>query len=67
MYGSEVLFVGKEILDFETVHLSFLKKNARGQTTNHISYYLWGYRKVSSLFNTTNYSFEIMDLLDLLA
>ena len=25
MYGSEVLFIGKEILDFETVHLSFLK------------------------------------------
>ena len=25
MYGSEVLFIGKEILDFATVHLSFLK------------------------------------------
>ena len=25
MDGSEVLFIGKEILDFETVHLSFLK------------------------------------------
>ena len=25
MYGSEVLFIGKEISDFEMVHLSFLK------------------------------------------
>ena len=44
MYSSEVLFIGKEILD-----------------------YLWGYRKVSSRFKTTNSSFEIMDSLDLLA
>ena len=25
MYGSEVLFIGKEISDFEIIHLSFLK------------------------------------------
>ena len=63
MYGSEVLFIGKEILDFETVHLSFLKNMLGSQTTNHISYYLWGYRKVSYPFKTTNSSFEILDSL----
>ena len=36
MYGSEVLFNGKEILDFETVHLSFLKNmlGVKQQTTS---------------------------------
>ena len=36
MYGSEVLFIGKEILDFETVHLSFLKNmlEVKQQTTS---------------------------------
>ena len=36
MYGSEVLFIGKEILDFETVHLSFLKDmlGVKQQTTS---------------------------------
>ena len=36
MYGSEVLFIGKEILDFETVHLSFLKNmlGVKQQTTS---------------------------------
>ena len=35
MYGSEVLFIGKKILDFETVHLSFLKNilGVKQQTT----------------------------------
>ena len=35
-YGSEVLFIGKEILDFETVHLSFLKNmlGVKQQTTS---------------------------------
>ena len=36
MYGSEVLFIGEEILDFETVHLSFLKNmlGVKQQTTS---------------------------------
>ena len=36
MYGSEVLFIGKEITDFETVHLSFLKNmlGVKQQTTS---------------------------------
>ena len=36
MYGSEVLFIGKEILDFETVHFSFLKNmlGVEQQTTS---------------------------------
>ena len=36
MYGSEVLFMGKEILDFDTVHLSFLKNmlGVKQQTTS---------------------------------
>ena len=36
MYGSEVLFIGKEILDFETVHLSFFKNmlGVKQQTTS---------------------------------
>ena len=36
MYGSEVLFICKEILDFETVHLSFLKNmlGVKQQTTS---------------------------------
>ena len=36
MYGSEVLFIGKETLDFETVHLSFLKNmlGVKQQTTS---------------------------------
>ena len=36
MYGSEVLFIDKEILDFETVHLSFLKNmlGVKQQTTS---------------------------------
>ena len=36
MYGSEVLYIGKEILDFETVHLSFLKNmlGVKQQTTS---------------------------------
>ena len=36
MYGSEVLFIGKEISDFETVHLSFLKNilGVKQQTTS---------------------------------
>ena len=35
MYGSEVLFIGNEILDFETVHFSFLKNilGVKQQTT----------------------------------
>ena len=35
MYGSEVLFIGKEILDFESIHLSFLKNmlGVKQQTT----------------------------------
>ena len=66
MFGSEVLFIGKEISDFETVLFIILEKYAWSQTTNHISYYLWGYSKVSSLFKTTNSSFEILDPLDLL-
>ena len=66
MYGSEVLFISKEILDFETVHLSFLK-NMLGVKQQTTSVTIWGYRKVSSLFKTTNSSFEILDSLDLLA
>ena len=40
MYGSEVLFIGKEILDFETVHLSFLKSmlGVKQQTTSATIY-----------------------------
>ena len=40
MYGSEVLFIGKEILVFETVHLSFLK-NMLGvkQATTSVTIY----------------------------
>ena len=36
MYGSEVLFIGKEIFDFETVHLSFLENvlGVKQQTTS---------------------------------
>ena len=36
MYGSEVLFIGKEILDFDTIHLSFLKNmlGVKQQTTS---------------------------------
>ena len=36
MYGSEVLFNGKEILDFERVHLSFLRNmlGVNQQTTS---------------------------------
>ena len=36
MYGSEVLFIGKEISDFEMVHLSFLKNmlGVKQQTTS---------------------------------
>ena len=50
MYGSGVLFICKEILGFETfetLRFIILEKNAWSQTTNHISHYLWGYRKVS--------------------
>ena len=40
MYGSEVLFIGKEILDFETVYLSFLKNmlGVKQQTTSATIY-----------------------------
>ena len=36
MYGSEVLFIGKEISDFEMVHLSFFKNmlGVKQQTTS---------------------------------
>ena len=36
MYGSEVLFIGREISDFEMVHLSFLKNmlGVKQQTTS---------------------------------
>ena len=64
IYGDEVLFSGKEIFDFEMAHLSSLK-NMIG--VKHISYYLYGYRKVSSLFKTANYIVDILDSLDLLA
>ena len=50
MYGSGVLFICKEILGFETfetLRFIILEKNAWSQTPNHISHYLWGYRKVS--------------------
>ena len=39
MYGSEVLFIGKEILDFETVHLSFLKMLGVKQQTTSVTIY----------------------------
>ena len=40
MYGSEVLFIGKEMLDFETVHLSFLKNMLRvKQQTTSVTIY----------------------------
>ena len=67
MYGSEVLFIDKKILDFETVHLSFLKNmlGVKQQTTSVTIY--GGYRKVFSLFKTTNSSFEILNSLDLVA
>ena len=40
MYGSEVLFIGEEILDFETVHLSFLNNmlGVKQQTTSATIY-----------------------------
>ena len=49
MYGSEVLFIGKEILDFETVHLSFLKNmlEVKQQTT---SVTIYGYTGRYPLF-----------------
>ena len=36
LVGSEVVFIGKKILDFETVHLSFLKNmlGVKQQTTS---------------------------------
>ena len=36
MYGSEILFIGKEISDFEMVHISFLKNmlGVKQQTTS---------------------------------
>ena len=42
MYGSEVLFIGKEISDFEMVHLSFLKNvlGVKQQTTSVTIYFL---------------------------
>ena len=39
MYGSEVLFIGKEILDFETVHLSFLKNMLGIKQTTSVTIY----------------------------
>ena len=41
MYGSEVLFIGKEISDFEMVHLSFLK-NMLGVKQNTTSVAIYG-------------------------
>ena len=40
MYGSEVLFIGKEITDFDTVHLSFLKNmlGVKQHTTSVVIY-----------------------------
>ena len=40
LYGSEVLFIGNEILDFETVHLSFLKNmvGVKQQATSETIY-----------------------------
>ena len=35
MYGSEVLFIGKEISDFEMVHLSFLKNMLQSNNKPH--------------------------------
>ena len=59
MYGSEVLFIDKEISDFEMVHLLFFNNmlGVKQQTTSVISYY----------FKTTNSSVEILNSLDLLA
>ena len=56
MYGSEVLFIGKEISDFEMVHLSFLKNmlGVKQQTTSVTIYGDTG--NVSLLFETTNSS-----------
>ena len=41
MYGSEVLYIGKEISDFEMVHLSFLK-NMLGVKQNTTSVAIYG-------------------------
>ena len=35
MYGSEVLFIGKEISDFEMVHLSFMKNMLQSNNKPH--------------------------------
>ena len=49
MYGSEVLFNGKEILEFETVHLSFLK-NMLGVQQKTASVIIYGYTGRYPLF-----------------
>ena len=41
MYGSEVLFIGEETLDFETAHLSFLK-NMLGVEQQTLSVTIYG-------------------------
>ena len=59
MVARYYLFVKKYWTYRQSIFI-ILEKYAWSQTTNHISYYLWGYRKVSSLFKTTNSSFEIL-------
>ena len=67
MYGSEVLFIGKEILDYETFHLSFLKTmlGVKQQTTSVIIYGDTG--RYPLFLKQEKSSFEILDSLDLLA
>ena len=49
MYGSEVLFIGKEISDFEMVHLSFLK-NMLGVKQQATSATIYGHTRRYPLF-----------------
>ena len=67
MYGSEVLFIGKEILDFETVHLSFLK-NMLGVKQQATSVTIYGDTGRYPLFLKQQIlALKILDSLDLLA
>ena len=49
MYGSEVLFIGKEISDFEADHLSF-KKNMLGVKQQTTSVTIYGDTEMYPLF-----------------
>ena len=60
MYGSEILYNGREQNDFEKIHLSYLKKHAWCKKTNTHSGHIRRHRSFPSFAETTSPDPEIL-------